>query len=300
MIRLIEELDDNGAKATELQAHLRASLKSLWKDFRKEFRCCRSRFSEKSVHQLRIQTRRLLSLLDLIAPLVEGENFETTRRSLKKHLRRLAELRDTHVQARAIRKDLAAFPEARTLCDWLTERERRVTKRLRKKMADARIGDLKDGIAALQQRLRVRSQPRAFPGKQYITVMAAVDKAFAAVAALHAAIDPAVPETIHRTRIAFKRFRYMVELLAPVLPVTPPNMKSMQAYQTLMGDIQDVEVLLLDVDNLLAKKKGLKNSLQPFREELERRRAACIQRFLRGKDRLLKFWPLRPSPPSLR
>ena len=78
-------------------------------------------------------------------------------------------------------------------------------------------------------------------------------------------------------------------------------MKSMQAYQTLMGDIQDVEVLLLDVDGLLAnkKEKALKNSLRPFREELERRRAASIQRFLRDKDRLLKFWPLRPSPPSL-
>jgi CHAD domain-containing protein len=300
MIRLIEEWEENGAKAAELQAHLKVSLKTLWKDFRKELKRCRNRFSEKSVHQLRIHTRRLLSLLDLIEPLAQSENVQMTRRSLKKHLRRLAELRDTHVQARAIRKDLPAFPEARTLCDWLTERERRLTKRLRKKMAGARIGDLKEGIAALQQRLRARSQTQTVPGKPFLTVMAAVDKAFAAVAALHAAIDPAVPETIHRTRIAFKRFRYMVEALAPVLPETTPNIKSLQAYQTLMGDIQDVEVLLLDVDKLLAKKRALKESLQPFREELERRRAACILRFLRGKDRLLKFWPLRPSPTSLR
>jgi CHAD domain-containing protein len=296
---MIEELEQKGAKADELPAHLRASLKTLWKEFRKEFKRCRDRFSEKSVHQLRIGTRRLLSLLELIEPLAKDQNFDTTRRSLKKHLRRLAELRDTHVQARAIGKDLPAFPEARALCDWLTERERRLTKRLRKKMADARIGDLKEGMAALQQRLRARSRPRAVPGKAFVIVMAAVDKAFATVVTLHAAIDPAVPETIHRTRIAFKRFRYMVESLAPVLPEAAPNVKAMQAYQTLMGDIQDVEVLLLDVDKLLTKEKALKASLQPFRQELERRRTACILRFLRGKDRLLKFWPLRQQTTPL-
>jgi CHAD domain-containing protein len=50
--------------------------------------------------------------------------------------------------------------------------------------------------------------------------------------------------TVHQTRIAFKRFRYMLESLSPA--ITGPSRRQLRAlayYQRKMGIIQDHEVL---------------------------------------------------------
>jgi CHAD domain-containing protein len=49
--------------------------------------------------------------------------------------------------------------------------------------------------------------------------------------------------TIHRVRIAFKSFRYMVEIIHPLLDDYPvETLKRMNDYQALLGEIQDTEV----------------------------------------------------------
>ena len=49
-------------------------------------------------------------------------------------------------------------------------------------------------------------------------------------------------KTIHQMRVAFKRFRYMSELLQTMLPrLTKKHLRRMQEYQSMMGDIQDME-----------------------------------------------------------
>jgi CHAD domain-containing protein len=93
-------------------------------------------------------------------------------------------------------------------------------------------------------------------------------------------------------RVAFKKFRYMVESLAPMLDrVSSKHLKAMNAFQGSMGDIQDAEVLLTNA-TAFARKRGLASeaSLARALEVLSRRRTALIETFLASADTLFTFW----------
>ena len=53
--------------------------------------------------------------------------------------------------------------------------------------------------------------------------MNAVEDAFAKALELQRAMDPGAADTIHRTRIAFKKFRYMVGALQPLFAEITPE-----------------------------------------------------------------------------
>jgi CHAD domain-containing protein len=58
-------------------------------------------------------------------------------------------------------------------------------------------------------------------------------------------INLAQASTIHRVRIAFKSLRYMIEIVHPLLANFPSdNLRRMHDYQSLMGEIQDVEIIM--------------------------------------------------------
>jgi CHAD domain len=65
-----------------LRLHL--ALRGHWKNYRKAFKHCRRKLSADAVHSLRVETRRLLSLLDLLQPLVDTSLTQHARRRFKK------------------------------------------------------------------------------------------------------------------------------------------------------------------------------------------------------------------------
>ena len=131
----------------------------------------------------------------------------------------------------------------------------------------------------------------------FAIVQRAINQAFARVAQLCRHVRAGDTETIHRTRIAFKRFRYMVEALAPLLPaVTPDHRRAMRGYQCMMGDIQDMEVLLAALDKFVQKEGVNASSAHRLKKELVRWRQLLIQIYLNAAGRLRRFWP----PPGLR
>jgi CHAD domain-containing protein len=123
----------------------------------------------------------------------------------------------------------------------------------------------------------------------------AVEATFNRVVERTLAIDPAASATIHRVRVAFKKFRYMVEALAPVLPwVTRKRLKAMNTFQGRMGDIQDAEVLLQNAQAFARKQgRGSEAVLAGALEELMRQRGALIEDFLASAKTLYTFW--KPS-----
>jgi len=98
------------------------------------------------------------------------------------------------------------------------------------------------------------------------------------------------PKTIHCTRVAFKRFRYMVELLAEQLLADEKMLAEMQHYQTMMGEIQDAELLLQSFDKFVRKKNIRSDSATQLREELVRRREWLIKVYMDAAGQLREFW----------
>lgn len=271
--------------------HLAAALKAGFKRYRKKLRQCRRRFSDENVHELRVEIRRLLSSTELIGVFVHQNLVKKARRLLKKNLEAFGGLRDVHVQLLAVEKLARRLAGARAFHAHLCDQEKRLiddTRRNIRCLKPKRLGEIVGIFRADLRRRRKSGLDRTDSAH----VFRAVERAFEHVLRLKEQIDPAQTETIHRTRIAFKKFRYMVEALAPLRPeISHRKLAAMHEYQGTMGEIQDAEVLLASFDRFVRLRSSFSPSVTRVHTALRQRRELQIERFLRTADRLHDFWP---------
>jgi len=110
-------------------------------------------------------------------------------------------------------------------------------------------------------------------------------------------MDPRRIETIHRTRVAFKKLRYMLEAFSMLRPIVSPRLAgTLRRFQRKMGDIQDVETLLARCEKFRRKTRA--TGLESFCRELRVRRQRLVSRFIADADGLLALWP--PGAPISR
>jgi CHAD domain-containing protein len=280
------------ARKVDLLDYINTSLKVLaWRQ-RRALRRCRNQLSERAVHDLRVEIRRLLALLNLLRLFIREKHLEDARRILKKLLKRFAVLRDIQVQLLDLDRQLEDFPEAADFRKSLDKRERQLTKRLARRLRSIRPKALKQALAGFRREINRQLESPDAQAADWDKLRKALAAAFETVESLRRRIDPQRLDTIHRTRVAFKKFRYMVELLKPLLlTVTDGQLADMRAYQTLMGDIQDARIRLATLDEFCAQQPMQQRHLRKLRSEIQRRQTALIRRYLRVSDQLLDFWP---------
>src|SRR6185503_11427968 len=103
---------------------------------------------------------------------------------------------------------------------------------------------LEKWIVALQLHLAMTPPADGRSDQLLKAVTRATTMAFATLVSRRKAIDPAHPETIHRTRIAFKKFRYMMESLSPDFTgLGKRQLLVLARYQQRMGILQDLEII---------------------------------------------------------
>jgi CHAD domain-containing protein len=269
---------------------IRRWLQKQWKRYRKELKRCQRKFSEKAVHNSRVAARRLLATIELLEGFLPPEIIKKARCLIKEHLDIFNDLRDTQVQLVAVTSLQATFPAARAICEWLQKREARLRKQARAGVKRSRPRPLAKLIAASEDAFAKQLKKRS-PDAATKLLWRSVNKAFIRTMQFKRRIRAARPKSIHRTRVAFKRFRYMVELLAEHLSADEKMLAEMQHYQTMMGDIQDAEVLLQSFDKFARKKNIRSESANQLREELLRRRGWLINVYMDAAGQLREFWP---------
>jgi CHAD domain-containing protein len=281
----------NGEFPAELAAHLRDSVKMMRRRYRKRLARCQQEFSETSVHDLRIETRRMLAMLDLLRALHFQDSLRKIRKTFKQRLDAFDELRDTQVQLLLLRPLWRDFPEAREFDPLLRRRERRLIGELGKEIKRMKHVRLERRLRTLEKYLRKSASAKSTRSAKSLAA-AALRETFNHVADLRKRVQRNHTATIHRLRVSFKRFRYVSELLQTFFPrLTTRRLREMQAYQGLMGDIQDMEVLIAAV------KQAVQLALIPARDvrellrDLSRRREALIEKFMLAADRLFEFHP---------
>ena len=72
--------------AASLAASLAIRLKAERRRYRKRLERCQRKFSESAVHELRVETRRLLALLDLMCALHNPGSLRKARKLFKERL----------------------------------------------------------------------------------------------------------------------------------------------------------------------------------------------------------------------
>jgi len=284
-----------GPPTTDVLRHLGNALPAQWRRYRKRLKRCQVQFSEEAVHASRVETRRLISILELMGAFVPERDLRKARRALKRHLDTFDRLRDTQVQLTYVGRMTSTFPDAWPFYDWLRERKARFTRKTRKAVKQIRIKRLRRRLAAFEREMR-RRRKKTTPDRAFARVQKAINQAFARVAQLCQRVRASDTRTIHRTRIAFKRFRYMVEAMSPLLPaVTEEHRRAMRGYQCMMGDIQDMEILLAALDKFVHKEAVDAAAARRLKKELVRWRRMLIQVYLNAAGRLQRLWP-PPEP----
>ena len=259
---------------------LAAALDSRWQSYREQLRQCQERFSEEAVHELRVATRRLLAQLTLLSCVAPSAALEKARRTLKRRLATLGGLRDARVQRLFIEQKLVSFPELVLLRGWLQRRERRLAKSAAEKVNHFKTRKLERWIAAMIGDLTAIARRSRGQSQLASAVLRAAAEAFAEAVERRRAIDLADLRTIHQTRVAFKRFRYMLESLSPgITGLSRRQLRALAYYQRKMGIIQDLEVMQASVARYSRRGQEARStapSVQPPLAAAPRPRAAVL------------------------
>ena len=271
---------------------LAAALDSRWQSYRKQLRQCQQKFSEEAVHELRVATRRLLAQFTLLNCVAPSDALKKARRILKRRLVALGDLRDAQVQRRFIEQKAVGFPELVLLRAWLQRREGRLARSARGKVKRFKIRKLERWIAAMIGDLTAQASRSRAQRQLASAVLRAAAQAFAEAVERRRAINLADLRTIHQTRVAFKRFRYILESLSPgITGLSKRQLRALAYYQRKMGIIQDLEVMQACVARYTRVDKKREALLQRFSRHLRERRGRALRSFLKSADRLYQFWP---------
>ena len=254
----------------------------LWGKYRKRLTACRHEAGEEPVHKLRISTRRLLSAIELLQTLAPQPELRKLRKALKAQLDGFDELRDTQVMLLEITSALDSLPQLQAFLQHLQSNEQRLlaqTPAVIEQIDSAKLESLlKKAHKPLQNELGKAGLKPA--------ILSAIDAIYQTALQRYQAIDATQPMTIHRTRIAVKKLRYMLESAKILLPPLPENhLVRIQAYLTDMGEIQNSCVLLLSLKTFFAGE--MPASVQTH---YQHRHSTIIMAYMSRRKELLQFW----------
>ncbi|MBI3175868.1 MAG: CHAD domain-containing protein [Chloroflexi bacterium] len=260
-----------------------------WDKFNLELANCRGEFSEASVHDLRVATRRLVACLDMARALDPHPRLQKMRRALKSQIDELDDLRDCQVMLTELAESAESHPELTPLHDHLLANEQRLLRKARKQIKNLKLSALQKRF----EKIRASLEEQLARPEAETELLQAVDQAYETATKRYVQIDAAHPASIHRLRLAFKKFRYRVEIIHPALLDFPEDLpKRMHDYQSLMGEVQDAVSFL----NLLEETAEEDSSFdpEPARRYFEGLRTERTSAYLDDKGELLVFW--RPAP----
>ncbi len=266
---------------------LNEALDERWEKYRSELKHGRSEFSEEAVHDLRVAARRLLAVMDILRQLDPQPPMKKIRRMIKSQVDELDDLRDTQVMLAKVAESETSFPVLKTFEEYLQAREKKLLRKTYKSVEASHPADLKKRINKIQVALQEHSDDEDWTAR----LLAVMDQAFARAMQAFGQIEAANPTSIHAFRVRFKKFRYMLEVVLPVLKNYPQEcLEQMHEYQSRMGDVQDANVLLNSLN-----KYDANNELTALRSEFEKRRAELIDTFMTHRSEIQDFWRAAPD-----
>jgi CHAD domain-containing protein len=278
---------------------LLSSFDNSWKKFSEAWKQARAKATEKSVHDLRVSTRRLIATLELARVLSKDNGVRRLKRRARKILKRMGPLRDVQVQMRGI----SHVRQAGTVGDF--------KRRLKRKERDAIVGVQDELKRRVKQRLSeqfedVRSEfkrlhrsigDESIPRSLEKTLSVRRNEFLRAQRRFRQA-QPPKEEALHSMRIALKKLRYLVEAAQPLLgPAAKKRAREMQRFQQLMGDIRDVEILREALEKW-AMKKGKKIAVVPALEDLQHKRERLLKQLIESAGPLQRFFEEEMPQPA--
>jgi CHAD domain-containing protein len=255
-----------------------------WAAWLRGVESCRRKPTRRAVHELRIDCRRLEALLEVLGH-TTGAPAKALRRLGRvafEPLDALSPLRDDQVQRRRAARD-AGNRGMKALVDALRRREARHKARARRALAGIDVARA-DAIAHRVRAGVVGRQGAPTPHDRTLLLLTAVDTAATDVRSRLARLHTDRPRSLHRLRVALKRFRYIVEIAEHVSPnvhvAAQPTLRSLQRR---LGVIHDADVFATRIGRFARRHRTHLPDVRDFKTRVESDRA----RSLRGLSRKL-------------
>ena len=245
--------------------------------------------SARNVHDLRVAIRHLATVFDLIDRFNPDNMVRRARASLKDQQSALSSLRDAHVEMVRMRTFLKEFPEMKTFHDELLDKEAQQLKDARKIPWKSDRKFIETAFNRAMLRLNARRATSSGDSARKI-IDASIDVLFDNLSKKLERITPADYATIHRVRLAFKPLRDTLELLQPLLGLEAKQLRTATLLARMMGQIQDLEVLMKDLVESSWRKESMLSTIVEIWLSLERQKTDTAQRFLRAVPKFSNIW----------
>jgi len=253
----------------------------------------RQRPGRGAVHAVRVATRRLLAMRELLR-FVDATTYNSKlERYLSAPFRPCGRLRDLQVIQRHIRALLPRYPEAQEFLRALKRRERKARTRATQALDEAHPRRIARLLAILATKLDELTADRAGRNRVARQVERQIGAASRAAKAAHRRANTGDPDLIHRARLALKAHRYMVELAESLgLHFVASEAESLSRVQVEMGEITDRTMLLRALDAYRDKHPRAGARMVHLSASVERERNKLITRYLASERRAA----VRPKP----
>jgi CHAD domain-containing protein len=217
-----------------------------WNEFSDEWKKVRRGFSEPSVHDFRVATRRLISELEFATAITHDRAADTSIRKFKTTLRRFGTLRD--VQVHLLRAESEDAERLLQFSRFLRRREKEEVRALREWMREKKKKVLRRCVWNANRKLQAALTDISRPALR-AAMEGALQARFDAVTTADASFRSSCSaKDFHHMRINFKRFRYAAEIAKPVLGVfSKRQMDHMRELQKIMGEIHDLQTYMAAV-----------------------------------------------------
>jgi len=251
----------------------------------KALRRCRKRFSEKSVHKLRIETRRLLAQLELLRSLIPGRAYRKAQRGLKRQLRASTFLRDAQVQLQQVRALLPRHPELGPVFRHLERNERCLRRFARRRLKGG--GKLLRRLWAIDRDAAPELCAPSSSRRLREAVRLALRRASGRLAEFRAS-PPRDAAGIHRLRVALKKFRYMAESLPAGLSVlAPAEIAAIRTQLGMTGEMHDLDLLIARLKRIATRQLREQRQFGPLWRSLRREQTVQMRAWVRRAGELI-------------
>jgi CHAD domain-containing protein len=273
------------------QASLSGYVDGLFRNLSQLLPVALEKSNPKAIHRVRVTTRRLSSVVDLLHPRLKAGERRAVEQDLKKLRRRLGRIRDIDVMLGQLRRYRKQYPEAvGWLAKRLEEQRNKARARLRRKRLagiarrSSQNGMGKAVAAAEKMALPVlgrvvRRQFSDFCKRADELVLGNRTK-------LKAVVD------VHALRIAGKRLRYGLELAAAAgAPLRDEERKHLKRIQDVLGGWHDQAVLAdcaleaASKENLALVNSNLLRELLVFVQDISGSSQEQIEAFIGAWER---------------
>ncbi len=271
-----------------------------WDRYRKQFKSARKELSLDSVHDLRVAARRFLALLGILRSLDTHPRVKKLHRFLKKQLNELDELRDTQVMLDEVNGRQHTLPQLEMFEGYLQGQLEEIKQAARKDIRATKPSGLKARVKSI----RSIAQKHSDDTKLLEHLEQAVDEAHGRTMRAFGDLNSQDPVTVHHVRVAFKKFRYMIETIQPLLHTYPDGyLDRMHDYQDAMGKVHDVAVLLGQIKAYqqalphIAPHAASQFDAAPIEAYYQQRLKGLIRAYFDRKDEFNLFWRAAPDRP---